>query len=189
MVGWPENPPASRVRATDEEWELIVKAAYERGMMRRVDEAELMRDQHGRPVLNGAVRKVKIVGGEEKHLQRFISVLVPSNSYQAHMPGDDTHLPYLGQMSMLDVDEDEGLLIDSEDLTSCFNLFKLPPQWGGYAAFSKKVNARVFGGSPAEMVYVGMCVVPMGWINSVALMQTVVRQLVFGYPQRLRCRS
>ncbi len=29
------------------------------------------------------------------------------------------------------------------------------------------------------MVYVGMSVVPMGWINSVSLMQTVVRTLVF----------
>ena len=30
------------------------------------------------------------VGGEEKYLQRFISVLVPSNMYQQHMPGDDS---------------------------------------------------------------------------------------------------
>ena len=36
------------------------------------------------------------------------------NTYQAHMPGDDTHLPYLGQMAMMEVDEDEEVLtIDS----------------------------------------------------------------------------
>ena len=182
---WPDKPPTSRVRATDREWEAIVTAGYERGMMRMVSEDELLRDHNGRPVLNGAaaVRKIKKIGGEERHLQRFISVLVPSNMYQQHMPGDDVHLPYLGQMTMMEVDEDEEVLIDSEDLTSCFNLFRLPPSWSGYAAFSKKVSARVFGGPPNEEVYVGMAVVPMGWINSVSLMQSVVRTLVFGISQ------
>lgn len=48
-------------------------------------------------------------------LQRFISALVPSNRYQDHMGGDDRHLPYLGQMSMLDIEKGEDLLIYSED--------------------------------------------------------------------------
>lgn len=181
------SPPSclaggARVRASVSEWEKIVAAGVERGMMPRVDENEVFRDARGRPVLNGAggVKKVKTIGGEEKTLQRFIRILVPSNSYQRHMPGDDVHLPYLGQMSMMEVDEDEEVLIESEDLTSCFNLFRLMKAWGGLCAFSKRVSAKVFGGSPNEMVYVGMSVVPMGWINSVALMQTVVRRLVFG---------
>ena len=178
----PETPSHSRVRATDKECELIVEAAVARGMMRMVPEDELLRDSKGRPVPNGAggVKKVKRIGGEDHRLQRFISILVPSNSYQAHMPGDDVHLPYLGQVSLMEVDEDEDVLVDSEDLTSCFNLFRLPPKWSGFAAFSKRVSARLFGGPADELVHVGMTVVPMGWINSVALMQTVVRTLVFG---------
>ena len=32
-AAWPEKPPPSRVRATDAQWELIVKAGVERGMM------------------------------------------------------------------------------------------------------------------------------------------------------------
>ena len=155
---------------------------YERGMMRMVHPDDVFRDLEGRPIVNGAggVKKVKKIGGEEKELQRFISILVPSNTYQKNMPGDDDHLPYLGQMAMMEVDIDEDVLIDSEDLTSCFNLFRVPPKWSAYFAFAKKVNADIFGGPKGEMVYVGMSVVPMGWINSVALMQTVVRTLVFG---------
>jgi len=181
-AAWPEKPPPSRVRATDAQWELIVKAGVERGMMCRVDENEVFRDKNGVPVLNGAggVKKVKTIGGEEKTLQRFISILVPSNTYQAHMVADDAHLPYLGQMAMMEIDIDEEVLIDSEDLVSCFNLFRLPPKWAGMCTFSKKVRSSVFGGPPDEMSYVGLQVVPMGWINSVALMQTVVRRLVFG---------
>ena len=182
QAAWPERPPVSRVRADDKEWEAIVRAGVERGMMEQVPADRLFRDHNGEPILNGAgaVKKVKVIGGESRSLQRFISVLVPSNTYQAHMPGHDEHLPYLGQMAMLEIDEDEEVLIDSEDLTSCFNLFRLPQQWVGFNAFAKQVSAAVFGGPASEMVYVGMRVVPMGWINSVALMQTVVRSLVFG---------
>lgn len=182
QAAWPEKPPTSRVRANDKEWEAIVRAGVERGMMEQVPADRLFRDHNGVPILNGAgaVKKVKVIGGESKSLQRFISVLVPSNTYQVHMPGHDEHLPYLGQMAMLEIDEDEEVLIDSEDLTSCFNLFRLPQQWVGFNAFAKQVSAAVFGGPASEIAYVGMRVVPMGWINSVALMQTVVRSLVFG---------
>ena len=181
-AAWPDSPPKSRVRATDAEWERIVRAGVERGMMCRVDPSEVLRDHNDLPILNGAggVKKVKSIGGEEKTLQRFISILVPSNTYQTHMVADDAHLPYLGQMAMMEIDCDEEVLIDSEDLVSCFNLFRLPPQWAGFAAFAKQVPATVFGGPPNEWDYVGMRVVPMGWINSVSLMQTVVRRLVFG---------
>lgn len=131
---WPARPPRSKVRASDEEWVKIVEAAVERKMMREVPEEEILRDHEGNMVLNGAgaVPKFKVIDGCEVKLQRFISVLVPSNSYQDHMPGDDRHLPYLGQISMLEVEEGQELLIDSEDLTSCFNLFSLPPEWAGH---------------------------------------------------------
>lgn len=101
-------------------------AAHEKGMMLPVKEDEVFRDHSGTPVVSGAggVGKWKQVGGEMKQLQRFISVLVPSNAYQKHMEGDDQHLPYLGQLSVLGLEEHEQFLVDSEDLTSCFHLFR-----------------------------------------------------------------
>ena len=73
-ASWPESPPKSRVRATETEWEKIVRAGVERGRMCRVDRpTEVLRDHNDVPVLNGAggVKKVKTIGGEEKTLQRF----------------------------------------------------------------------------------------------------------------------
>jgi hypothetical protein len=81
---------------------------------------------------------------------------------------------------MMEVDADEEVLIDSEDLVSCFNLFRLPERWAGFATFAKQAPATIFGGPAGAMDYVGKRVVPMGWINAVSLMQTVVRKLVFG---------
>ena len=127
----------------------------------------------------GAVPKTKSVGGEVKHLQRFISNLIPANAYQERLDGDDKLLPYLGQLTLLEQGENEIWLVDSEDFVSCFNLFRLPPCWHRYMAFEKKVYARVFGGAPGTMVYAAMAVLPMGWISSVAVIQSIVRSLVF----------
>lgn len=111
----------------------------------------------------GAVPKIKHINGQEVRLQRFISNLVPANAYQDHMPGDDQHLPYLGQISMLDIGSSEVLLVDSEDLASGFNLFTLPPSWAGMMTFAKQVSSEIFGGPPGEKSWVAMKVVPMGW--------------------------
>ena len=45
--------------------------------------------------------------------------------------------------------------------------------------FAKQVSSKVFGGPADQKSWVAMNVVCMGWLNSVSLMQTVVRTLVF----------
>lgn len=48
-----------------------------------VHPSEVFRDLKGNPVLNGAggVRKKKMVDGQPRALQRFISNLIPSNMF------------------------------------------------------------------------------------------------------------
>lgn len=178
---WPERPPRSKVRATPEEWEKIVTAAAARGIMVGVEEADVFKDHHGQMVLNGAagVRKLKKVGGEMKNMQRFISNFIPINSYQKHLSGGDQYLPYLGQLTLLQQDDSEIYVTDSEDFSSCFNLWRLPQQWHRYMCFGMRVDAKVFGGPPGTMVFPAMAVVPMGWCNAVSVVQSVVRTLVF----------
>ena len=178
---WPQRPPQSKVRASQEEWNQIVAAGFARGLMVGVRLNEVFTDQAGQPVLNGAaaVKKTKMVGGESKVLQRFISNFIPINAYMAHMEGGDKHLPYLGQLTLLEQEDDEVWVIDSEDFTSCYNLFRLPTCWHRYMAFAKPVDGRLVGGVPGESYYPAMAVVPMGWLNAVSVVQSVVRTLVF----------
>ena len=178
---WPRKPPKSLVRATQEEWDTIVKAAAARGLMVAVEEQDVFRDHNGIKVLNGAagVKKLKKVGGETRSMQRFISNFIRINSYQRHLEGGDKHLPYLGQLTLLNQDESDVWVIDSEDFVSCFNLWKLPEKWYGYTCFAKTVDAKIFGGVPGKQVFPAMAVVPMGWINTVSVIQAVVRTLVF----------
>ena len=71
---WPQEPHKSRVRATDDEWNKDVGAAYERGLMVADELDEGFKDEKGRPLLNGAgaVKKEKKVyrwkGGEHAAL-------------------------------------------------------------------------------------------------------------------------
>ena len=176
---WPERPTISRVRASRSEWDLIVSAGYERGMMIGIPLEKVFRDHNGYMVLNGAgaVRKTKVIDGQEVVLQRFISNLIPSNQYQKHILGGDKHLPYLGQLTLLG--EDQTFLIDSEDFTSCFNLFTLPEAWSPLMCFAQPVDASRLGGQRGELVYPALRVVPMGWISAVSVIQSVVRTLVF----------
>ena len=178
---WPEAPHKSKVMATQEEWNKIVAAGHARGLMVPVSEDEVFRDHKGNMVLNGAggVRKVKKIGGEERVMQRFISNLIPSNEYQAHLSGGDKFLPYLGQISLFQLDDSEMMLVDSEDFCSCFNLFSLPEVWRGYMCFEKTVDGAIFGLTPGVRVYPAMAAVPMGWLNAVSVIQSVVRSLVF----------
>ena len=69
--------------------------------------------------------------------------------------------------------------MDGEDLESCFNLFTLPDAWLPYSVFSKPVARAAFGGLPGETTYVAMRAVPMGWTNSVALLQNCVAKAPF----------
>ena len=178
---WPSEPRQSRVKASDEEWSKAVRAAYERGLMVAVEMDEVFKDQKGRPVLNGAgaAKKEKKVDGQVISAQRFISNLIPSNMFQDRLEGDDKLLPYLGQLTLLEQGEEEVWLVDSEDFTSCFNLCRLPSVWHKFMAFEKPVDASLLGGEQGKKVYPAMAVLPMGWVSSVAVLQSIVRTLVF----------
>eukprot|EP00438_Fugacium_kawagutii_P019189 Skav219378 [mRNA] locus=scaffold76:715800:719114:- [translate_table: standard] len=178
---WPRVPPKSRVMATQSEWDAIVAAGSARGLMVGVAPEEVFCDVQGNKVVNGAaaVKKTKKIGGVERQMQRFISNFIPINAYQCHIKGGDRHLPYLGQLTLLEQEDDEVWLVDSEDFTSCYNLFRLPSTWHRYMCFEKTVDASLFGGPKGKQVHPAMAVVPMGWLNAVSVVQAVVRTLVF----------
>ena len=182
---WPSRTPVSKVRASDEEWHKVVVAAHERGLMVPLDPEDVFKDASGVPVLNGAgaVPKFKTIGGQKRKCQRFISNLIPSNAFQARIDGDDKYLPYLGQLTLLEQESDQVWLTDSEDFTSSFNLFKIPAAWHNLMGFGKLVDASAFGGPAGRKVYPA---IPMGWLSSVAVVQAIVRSLVFDHAAVLR---
>ena len=125
------------------------------------------------------VIKMKTIDGKEVKLLRFICILTCLNQYMRKFKGDSKLLPQSAMLAHMFLEEEELVWADSEDLQSCFNLFYLPEAWYGYVAFSMKVSKGAFGGNPAEETYVAARIVPMGWLNSVDLIQNFIRRFVF----------
>ena len=84
-----KNALKSWVRATDDEWFRIVKEATKRGMMRPVEEADILRDRSGHLITNGAgaVHKDKTINGQVVACQRFISIMCPINAVMERIVG------------------------------------------------------------------------------------------------------
>ena len=177
----PLNSKRSKVRASDDEWLKICRAAAQRGMMTTVDDQLIPRDRSGHLVVNGAggVRKVKEVNGRTLELLRFISILVPTNEVTMQLPGAQDSLPYVGQLTALMLEKNELAFVESEDFTSAFNLFYVPDNWTPYFAYSKKVSGAAFGKDPQVLVRPALRVIPMGWHSAVTLVQMAVRTIVF----------
>ena len=77
------------------------------------------------------------------------------------------------------LEEDENLVFEGEGLQSCLNLFHFPPVWKGMIVFEKTVSGLAFGKASSAPLYVGIRAVPMGWLNSVDLIQNCISRFVF----------
>ncbi|CAK9045590.1 unnamed protein product, partial [Durusdinium trenchii] len=93
---WPETVPQSYVRASDAEWERLVAEGYQLGLFQPCPEEEILRSPSGEMILNGAGAVPKEKNG--KILQRFISILCPLNAVSRKIEGDESTLPYVGQV-------------------------------------------------------------------------------------------
>ena len=153
---------------------------YRRHMMAPVDEGAIPRDSQGHLITNGAgaVEKRKMVNGKEVVMQRFIRTSSRINEFLEALPGDQDFLPYVAQLGLILLEEGQTLLIESEDLTSAFNLFRMPDAWLPYFSYVKKVPGRILGSSE-EWVRPALRVISVGWSSAVTIMQAVLRNLVF----------
>ncbi|CAE7679050.1 unnamed protein product [Symbiodinium sp. CCMP2456] len=136
----PDRHRGSRVRATETEWHKIVKAGYDRGMFVAVRDEDVPVDKGGHLITNGAgaVVKIKQEHGRAVEAQRFISVLCPTNDAMRLLPGAQDKLPYIGQLTALMAEKDSYLVLDSEDLQSAFNLFRMPLEWAPSSALRRR---------------------------------------------------
>eukprot|EP00435_Cladocopium_sp_Y103_P025945 s2220_g6.t1 len=137
-------------------------------------------------VLNGAGAVPKAKG--DRVLQRFISIFVPLNSVSRKIEGYEATLPYVGQVSLSLIPNECEMVVDSEDMTSAFNLFRMPAGWRGLFVYEKTVPARCIGLDGDAPTYVALRTVPMGWVSAVGALQAAIRHLAFNIA-RLPCEA
>ena len=179
---WPEVPHKSQVHATQAEWDALAAEGLRRGIFREVDPDKVFRGLDGSPVVSGAmgVDKFKEEGGITQHYLRFITIMTPLNQHLREIRGEVDFLPYIAHAMLIILGPDDEAVVDSEDFVSCFNLVRMPRSWDGFLAYSRPVSGEVLGRQAGSKVHVGITTVPMGWSGAVAVIQAVVRRLVFG---------
>ena len=118
---WPDAPPTSKVHASDSEWYDLCKEGCRRGIFCEVSEDQVFRDHRGNLVTMGAmgVDKIKDIEGQGRiTLLRFICIMSPINAYMRQLRGDARHLPYVGHLTAMSVEDGHEIFVDGEDFTS-----------------------------------------------------------------------
>ena len=178
---FPDPMPRPRVMCEDQEWDHVVKALYERGI---VKPAKSMPSIHGERALNGAFgvpKAGKFLDSGEEVLRLIIDLRV-TNWMMHQIEGDTATLTGACTFQRIIVDEGSQLLVSGEDLTSAFYLFRLPEAWIDFMVLDKAVPKRLVGIDEPGLIHVGLAVLPMGWHSSVGLMQAAHRRLALGSP-------
>lgn len=174
--------PSPKVMCEDEEWNKVVKALYDRKLVKPVSRCPVV---DGKPVTNGAFGVVKPGKTTEsgKEVLRMIFDLRATNSIMDQIQGDVGKLVGAAGFLKLTVKEGECLLISGEDLTAAFYLFRLPPQWADFMVLEKEVPWDIFVSGKPGKTRVGISVLPMGWNSAVGIMQSAHRQIALRGPQ------
>ena len=173
--------PATMVN--QEHWAEVCLGLVDRGVCGLMRREELYHVK-GRPLLNGlfAVEKgEKAVdkGGEEFEVRRLIMNLVPTNGLCRNLVGDTSTLPTVTGMSGTVLADGELLLTSSEDIRCFFYLFRTPPEWHRFMGFGREVPEECLPeGCTGKGWHLVSRVLPMGFINSVAIAQHVHRRVI-----------
>ena len=196
----PQDQSLGKTPATmvgQEHWAEVCLGLVDRGVCGLMKRDDLFHVK-GRPVLNGlfAVEKGERAvdeGGEEFEVCRLIMNLVPTNGLCRNLVGDTSTLPTVTGMSGTVLADGELLLTSSEDIRCFFCLFRTPPEWHRFMGFGREAPPE---GLPAGYTGRGWHLVsrvlPMGFINSVAIAQHVHRRVIqqaLGGDRRLASRQ
>ena len=175
---WPAKIPKARIQCTYREWCRVAQFMHELGILRAIDEAEILHVK-GVPVLNGAfaVLKKGQPGEGFSRVTRFIMNMIPGNSYQKPLREEVGTLAGAPTWGNIILQKGEVLLWSSEDQKGAFYAWQLPEGWGKYMAFHWPVPRALLGLAGKGNTHVCAAVIPMGWVNAVPLFQHLHRQL------------
>ena len=177
----PDDIPAPKVHASDEQWEKIVCELHSRGLVRPIEEPVVVK---GKPLLNGSFGVVKAGKflDDERPVLRLIMDFRATNSVTQVLTGDVRTLS--GSLALQHVVLPHGrvLRLSADDLVSAFYLFALPEEWSRLMCFSGKVRWKSLGYEKEGLVHVGATVLPMGWASAVGVLQHAHRRLALRSP-------
>lgn len=171
----PEDLPQPKVHAGPEQWEMIAKELYRRGLVEPVEEPLMVK---GKPVCNGAFGVVKPGKylEDERPVLRLIMDFRATNAATKVLEGDIRSLTGAPAWQHIVLPNSSVLRMSAEDLVA------LPPGWSRLMCFANKISWTAPGVSRPGSVYLGAKVLPMGWASAVGVLQHAHRRLALRSP-------
>ena len=168
------KPP--KVMVLDEDWEQVCSGLLARGVCELIPASKVYH-LGNKPLLSGlfGVPKDEVVEGWE--VLRLIMNLVPVNRLCRNLGGDLATLPSWAGMTPYLLEENQVLVLSSEDIRCFFYLFETPPSWRPFMAFNKAVPRSLLREDCSEEHFLSSRVLPMGFLSSVSIAQHVHRRI------------
>ncbi|CAE7467035.1 unnamed protein product [Symbiodinium natans] len=165
-----------RVMVKEDQWEEVCAGLVERGVCDVIPVSEVLHVD-GKPILGGLFGVPKMEEADGVPVLRLIMDLRPINQCFESIAGDLGTLPMLSQLFPLEVFTEENVLLSSEDIKAMFYIVGLPEVWRPLLAFGREVpsSLAIPGAGPCVLC---SRVLPMGFINSVAVAQALHREIV-----------
>ena len=133
-----ELKKAPRVMVPDAAWPDVCRGLTATGVCTFMREEELFHTSQG-PLLNGLFGVTKDEWEQGHEVFRLIMNLTPLNGIAESVKGDVETLPTWSMMTPFMLDQDEMLVVSSEDVRCFFYTMSVPVCWWKYLAFNRKV--------------------------------------------------
>ena len=168
--------PPPRIFVNEDDWPEVAAGLIDRGICEAFPLKDVIRVD-GKPMVGGlfGVPKNESIDGVD--VLRLIMDLRPVNSLFQSIVGDMSTLPMLSQLQPLELYPDEMLLISSEDIKAMFYVVGLGSVWRPLLCFGRVLPPEL-SPDPLEEYVLSSLVLPMGFINSVAVAQALHRGIV-----------
>ena len=167
-----------KTMVTDQEWPKVARGLVEQGLCKVIMEDDLYH-VNGVALKNAlfAVSKNEFKNGVES--LRLIMNLKPVNRLCLSLTGDTPTLPSVTGMTGFYLAENEVLALSSEDIRCFFYLFRVPEAWHRFMGFGRKVPDDLLPSDAGEgRGFLCSLVLPMGFLNSVAIAQHAHRNVI-----------
>ena len=177
----PADIPKPKVHANQEQWNLIARDLYERGLVEPVEDPLMVK---GKVVTNGAFGVVKPGKflEDERPILRLIMDFRATNAVCRVLTGDVRSLTGAAALQHVVLPESKVLRLSADDLVAAFYLFALPAGWSKLMTFATKVPWKILGIEKEGAVHIGAKVLPMGWASAVGVLQHAHRRLALRSP-------
>ncbi|CAE7612103.1 unnamed protein product [Symbiodinium sp. CCMP2592] len=171
---WMTTP---RVMVSNDDWPEVAAGLVERRICEVIPLSQVIHVQ-GKPILGGLFGVPKMEEIDGVPVLRLIMDLRPINQLFEAVAGDLHTLPMLSQLFPLEIFPEEDILVSSEDIKAMFYIVGLSEEWRPLLAFGREVPNHMRPAGVSEPCVLSSRVLPMGFINSVSVAQTLHRNIV-----------